>query len=312
MDHVPLPNNPLIGRGEIPFLCEQSYDGGPVESYPEQVGWMVVYNTRPTVFRCNDEPVDGRKIGAFLQTWLYFGLLDNVLTGGFDVGPFRAIHSLGNYVLSTESLAENIQSWLIHAWEEDWDDENKALIHWAERCQHSPIEARKFVLNIFFDLEEEPDDLLSRICIVIAMLIEHLGHFINSALELKGLRKLYQGTFHVRRNKLWNPWAKAIVSHGWCPGRPRLLVPVDSPTSLLWYHANLSPPAMGNTHSECTDYQCLPLQLDPLTYSSAHSIRQCKCKFTGSKPSEIIRVLKQAACPLSAFTLCVDDTSRFV
>lgn len=298
MDHVPLPTRPLIGRLEIPFLCRQSYDGGDLETYPERVGWTVNRWIKPIIFRSAAGLVGTRDIAGFLQTWLFFGLLNNVLDGEVDLDLFKTTSQLGSTFLNTQNLESTVQSWTLKAWEDHWGEDQSALIQWSQKCKSCLREARAVILSLVFALEDEPDDLLSKLCMAIAVLIEYLGHVVNNALESQGLQKLYPGAFNTNRDKLWNPLTTAMRAHGWCPSRLRTLVPDTTETTLLWYYANLKPPAVRDAHVQCTNYECASLQLDTQTYSSAHSIQNCMCSFNGPQPSELLHVVEAGLLPI--------------
>jgi hypothetical protein len=64
MDHLLSPRFPKHDLIEVPYLCTEEYDGGPLETYPERKGWSTLANPAFTL--------------SFVQTWLYFGSLKTV------------------------------------------------------------------------------------------------------------------------------------------------------------------------------------------------------------------------------------------
>ena len=75
MDH--LPDFGAAERIRVPYLGAPMYDGGDFNTYPQRVGWDQdkLWN--------ND--LQGRSMQdaiAFLQTWIYFGLLYQVFGAG--------------------------------------------------------------------------------------------------------------------------------------------------------------------------------------------------------------------------------------
>ncbi|RAK96211.1 uncharacterized protein BO80DRAFT_438823 [Aspergillus ibericus CBS 121593] len=102
MDHILLPRGPVGFRFEVPVLSTQNYDGGDFFTYPNRQGWgprrvcewQAIFEAPSIEFK------------AFLQRWLYFGLI-HVRLGPFDikttfVSKKRDRH--GCLILKTESL----------------------------------------------------------------------------------------------------------------------------------------------------------------------------------------------------------------
>lgn len=75
MSHISRPSRPLHVAIKVPCEAIEDYDGGPLNDYPRRAGW----HDRPVrewskVFRAASW-----EFRAFLQTWLFFGLLQRVL-----------------------------------------------------------------------------------------------------------------------------------------------------------------------------------------------------------------------------------------
>jgi hypothetical protein len=91
MEHLPLPQNPVLGSLDVPYLCEEPYDGGPFLTYPVRTGWNVtVWQWPESLSRHGREISDEAEIGSFILTWLYFGLLHKVTGKAVDYAAFRA------------------------------------------------------------------------------------------------------------------------------------------------------------------------------------------------------------------------------
>ncbi|PYI07807.1 hypothetical protein BO78DRAFT_428660 [Aspergillus sclerotiicarbonarius CBS 121057] len=102
MDHLILPRGPVGFRFEVPILSTQNYDGGDFLTYPNRQGWgprrvfewQAVFEAPSIEFK------------AFLQRWLYFGLI-HVWLGPFDIESTfvsKKRDRYGRLVLMTELL----------------------------------------------------------------------------------------------------------------------------------------------------------------------------------------------------------------
>ena len=79
MDHLELPRYPIHPPISIPYLGVEPYDGEDFETYPGRKGWTTADIGGSSA--CT-KSLDER--AAFLQTWLFFGLLKTFLGDGFN------------------------------------------------------------------------------------------------------------------------------------------------------------------------------------------------------------------------------------
>lgn len=70
MDHLPVPSNPAFPPLTVPCLSDLPYDGLDFDSYPERRGWS---KNRLLAGEFTEKSAD--ETAAFLQDWLYFGVL---------------------------------------------------------------------------------------------------------------------------------------------------------------------------------------------------------------------------------------------
>jgi hypothetical protein len=83
MDHLPRPPRPTLYPLDVPYLCREFYDCGPFATYPQRQGWELQVESTTLTFKRNGLSADKDEINAFLQNWLYFGLLSETL-GSFS------------------------------------------------------------------------------------------------------------------------------------------------------------------------------------------------------------------------------------
>ncbi|KAL9620531.1 MAG: hypothetical protein Q9160_005000 [Pyrenula sp. 1 TL-2023] len=133
MSHIPRPSKPLHAAPKVPCEAIEDYDSGPLNSYPWRAGW----HDRPVrewskVFRAASW-----EFRAFLQTWLFFGLLQRVLL--LSTKRKVEIADLVTYdgdtqesLVDSGKLATILDEWLRHPGQTD-DEYIAALRHTNRR-----------------------------------------------------------------------------------------------------------------------------------------------------------------------------------
>ena len=118
MDHLHCPLNPLSFDWEgIPYICSEDYDGGPFLTYPVRVGKPQAAPSEGYIGIDIYEymrPSSLKNLEAFLQTWLFFGLLKEILGDLYCRGDFICTLASGGAsrtILSTSKLLELLDAW---------------------------------------------------------------------------------------------------------------------------------------------------------------------------------------------------------
>jgi hypothetical protein len=98
MDHLPVLGQVLEAYPRVPFLCTEEYDGLPFHECPDRQKWDV---QRLDNGDFSEHP--RHEAAAFLQTWLFFESLNEIL--GFpapiDTKNFIGEHDAQLYVQTT-------------------------------------------------------------------------------------------------------------------------------------------------------------------------------------------------------------------
>lgn len=108
MDHLPFPDRPCY-TAKVPYLCKETYDGLGFENYPRRQGWEVLKLLDADL---GTHSVD--ELNAFIQTWLYFGVLADVLAiVGLDFDQTQFVTELpsGETVVTSLPLLNHISTW---------------------------------------------------------------------------------------------------------------------------------------------------------------------------------------------------------
>ena len=120
MDHVPIvPNGSVQGLETVPYVCEKSYDGGPFLTYPirenrpEIVPDAASAGKMPIFEYERLHPTPNKEFEEFCQTWLFFGLINELLGNICSPADFvRPGIDGGGKLISTSRLPGLIDQWM--------------------------------------------------------------------------------------------------------------------------------------------------------------------------------------------------------
>lgn len=105
MDHIKVPSNPAHPHPKVAFLVHE-YQGGPFQGYPERCG-IPSRGYHETFW--NDVPSESA--APVLQSWLFFGLLEEVLEDKVRIEDFTYEEN-GEKYLTTRRLPGRIEKWV--------------------------------------------------------------------------------------------------------------------------------------------------------------------------------------------------------
>ena len=309
MDHLPLPRNPQGPDVFVPYLCQEQYDGnGPLLEYPARVGWTVDYTQKGVnIFRTSDgEPSGLTDIAAFLQTWLYFGLLHEAV--GIDYQNFNFL-DLSNMSKGRRLTSENLEQ-LIGPWSEDLcsheslDNLEDLEMKWCH-VEQSIREVRRIVSHIS---PRNPEFLAPTTTLAIAVLAEYLWQALQDIRLVEPFR-----THMIDRSLPFQPWRLAVKTGKFDPGKPileamreigwcqsdlaRLNGTVEY-VGVLYYMSQLEPPRKDYDHSNCTAQTCLAAQINPLHYTLMHTHETCRCALLYADQRQLRSMLDDRCLPL--------------
>ena len=120
MDHLPCVSHPTADfKSNVPYICLKPYDGGPFLTYPRRVDKAYVLpdpspNSSRLPFWQQEKlhPTPNRDFEDFCQTWLFFGLVNELLG---DLCPAEELicsdESGVRKTLTTSTLLDKVQSW---------------------------------------------------------------------------------------------------------------------------------------------------------------------------------------------------------
>jgi hypothetical protein len=132
MDHLPRPFGiELTEEDEIPYISSNNYHGVPFLEYTKtNDAYQVATNmSEAEMMALYESKLEISELQSFLQTWLFFGLLQETLGEIFDQPDFT--HATGSkLVISTKKLPEKLKQWM-----SDPNLNQKHLSH-LHQCAH--------------------------------------------------------------------------------------------------------------------------------------------------------------------------------
>lgn len=296
MDHIPCVESHLWRHVRVPFLCEEEYDGLGFADFPTRKGWHDSSDLAPTAIRLSGR--SAQEQSSFFQTWLFFGMLAEVLCV-----PIASHDFVDDGFVTTKRLPKHTFEWYNRLLAMRDDCRRKSLAT-SERCL---LAARVRCFGLL-DETQRPDCLVTaEIRLSISILGETLGqifHSIRHSFEPRGPG----GYIDVRNNWGYNrPLLHKLLleQKHWCQNHVAFLenyLPASTNIG-FYYAASLARPRMGY-HGNCSAAACVAgLVHDPRAYETKHSDAvdpPCNGGCPQIEPSQTVihEILQQEGLPL--------------
>lgn len=290
MDHIPLPSDPVRSPPRIRYYCIAEYDRGDFGTYPERLGLtqteILTASTRARV-----GSTVSKSVAAFLQQWLFFGLLHAAFGDAIVFQDFIDEESSTKYVHTRKLLAYTDQ----HV-----SKGESGLLTASDMLRLNRSLKTANLASIFF--AKTPAPALDPYFLLSLSL---LGQFLTN-LEHFFLRRHY---FVWRTPRFdYNPdllqhtdiLQHEMIEHGWCP---RAIAKSKQLMGLNYYYFTsfLRNLQQDRHHGVCTDTQCLATQIQKSSYRTEHSSDCCSCSFQGFEQAAVEKVLDGGELPLVAW-----------
>lgn len=303
MDHLQRPLNPLYPEAIVPCLDEPHYDSLDFDTYPLRRGW-----DRTRLLAGDFTQHEPTKTAAFLQDWLYFGTLREVLGEyGSKVRYTQPCLGLRNGRVATGSLDEDFARHINGV---------KIGLQQNSKGSRAQLESAESALKLlsFFCRYKAPleDDLQGA---------ERMGYWPLSAEVDFSIRAL--GSYLAPRlyNALWDFFPDAALLQltfgtgslpylrmkhaGWCPS-DRTMALGQLSLAALYYASDLRRPSGIRDHNSCTEEMCVASQVDAPTYQTVHTRARCECLSLGPIVENIAAIINAGGIPLIFLSVAKD------
>ncbi len=300
MDYLLLPKDPVPSAlTEVRYVCREKYDRGPFLTYPLRIAkpWipelanhgLVSY----TIYQKFDACLKDEQESLF-QTWLFFGLLYEVLGEAFLEEVYLDTTDPGRIVLCTGKLLPKL--------DKSWTSRKENVSEESPR-QFDHIRDCLFMAGKVWSATHPDFDWSIKYSI--GTLCETIGH---------GLQEAYTAMKLGDNISLYGGWGAGfcgpriqsqMLSSGWCPSEIARLSDKFSSPQLLYFVSRMCREGIQRDHSSCKRRLCSSLQIDPKAYQTKHRRPHCRCTAVSPKMDELLTVLGKKAVPLLKIT-CVD------
>ncbi|KAK7464714.1 hypothetical protein VKT23_005920 [Stygiomarasmius scandens] len=241
---------------------------------------------------------------AFLQAWLFFGVLAEVSSiCGLPVDPdeqFLVVED-GSQVVSTGALNNLLHKWLMSLNATPADVARERVGRLLRVEYH--VMSLQTIISTYGDAKKPESRALSyseckvllsirfafRAILLVCLLSKHcelteIQFLLDSSLEQ---------SFPAQWDELKGFATQELLDNDWCRSECKLLEQMDG--SYNFFATLLKRWRMD--HGKCDDFTCLADQINEEIYQTAHVEAQCHCKSMGLDPEELRSILEKGNVP---------------
>lgn len=294
MDHLPVvPNRIVRGLETVPYVCEKAYDGGPFLTYPIREGKPEITpdeagmpdTVLPFWQYEKRHPTPNEDFEAFCQTWLFFGLINELLGNNCNSADFVRPDKAGDSrVISTSQLLGLVEHWV-----KSIEDGSYAMTYeHAAKCLRLTFDTLRVAGPEF--------DLSVKICI--ASVAELFTYATNRAFGI--VNWVSDNKCPATWRKLFNdtPWVQRFEMSGWCPSQIEIMMRTSTSLQSLHFFASMQESISAGRHRLCNNWVCVAYQTDLEHYATQHVTKDCRCKDLHVDMSSLDAVLTSGGFPL--------------
>lgn len=180
MEHIHCPRNTKVSRLRIPFAGPHTFDGGDFLTYPERNQWKIKYTVQELDFTHRGVQPQAEQVFNFVQQWLYFGLLREVVGDTLTLSALESLveeHDGGLFLNSSSIETAIIGPWSEKFITEYWTKTDREFLNWGEHITECLLESRAVVLKALTNKNPIIDPL---IFMGIALLAEYTTDTVRS------------------------------------------------------------------------------------------------------------------------------------
>lgn len=302
MEHLPKPTGQAKSVfPAIPYLCRDKYDGGPFLDYPQRIGLpaLVVDGTlrlNPTLSSASHQllaAMPPAELQSFLQNWLFFGLLCEVLGDLYRHEDFLTTFVDGETektVVTTADLLSRLEEWEAKITQDDISLE--AVYEHTAKC----LALTRACLVIAYPSLD--DDLKFHI----ASVAEVLGYAASKACNVAW-------TDDPRRSLIPRDWGRTISERfrrsvllersNCCPSQTQMLMQdFGSPQALAFVAGCFNEDGVQSNHASCDRNKCQAGDSVTLGQVTRHVSDSCGCEFLQVDENLLANCFKKGCLPL--------------
>ena len=314
MEHLPLPKDVASpGPTLVPYVCREAYDGGPFSTYSSRRKGPDALEPAKRSEYTNYTSLISMPIAEleeFLQTWLFFGLLEEVFKELFIpsayvtevrtkkerglLSRFTSWLAIGQRrILTTSQLVPMVEAWMkqVQLSTEAADNQRAQYEHIAECLRVTSV-----ILQAVRSSMRPDFNPVIRSCL--ASVGELLEQAANQAYGIENLIEdnLCPGTWWSFYD--FDQGLAQMKDNGICPfeiHRVRYQV-MTLQTHHYWTWMQKGTPS--TRHQNCTDTACRANYSNLGEYVGKHRYDDCQCTNFSIDVDEVIRILSRGSLPI--------------
>ena len=292
-------------------VCSDGWDGGEFLSYPRRQAWDAsVWAWSEDDVRLDAGGRSFNELAAFLQAWLFFGLLETVLGVKVARGEFtrQTDEEEGRrLVITTTRLKSYLEDWRLHMValpkEERLQREDIIYDALSEAC----LVNRRLSRKIYFDDPYQDSDLLQETLLCQTLLdcaIKRVVAQVLAAIDWTWLEGPNDQLLLEERMR----------TAGWCPFTIRSLRLHLQPDAMAFIFS-LGTLRARQDHGPCQKRfeevgdHCVADQVDTQALPM-HVTADCDCPLLGPQMDEIVELLQAGFVPNVAISMPEDDSEQ--
>ena len=232
-----------------------------------------------------------RKLESFYQTWLFFGLIHELL-GNLCVAEdfIYTYEDKSGYsrAVSTLKLKTKLEEWVVRI-QANTENPPVTYAHVAQcLCM---VHAALNVQALGFHLDPT-------IKLLLASLGQTFAYAANKAFKVEDLvqQAMCPSTWCLLTDDDY--WKDRFLAHGWCVTEVKVILGTTLSLQTRHFLACLEKTDTERNHQECDTKQCIVYQNDLRAYQTKHISRECDCEELCIEPETLYSILKTKALPL--------------
>ena len=298
MDHLPCPAS-AIGRERtvVPYVCQEKYDGGPFVTYPTRTGNVpdlylagLFPGQFPPPHQTHLASLPKRELESFYQTWLFFGLLHEIL-GSVCVAEdfiYTCEDQCGyTTAVSTSKLKPALEEWVARV---QADTENPPVTY-------AHVAQCLCILHAALHVGTLGSNLDPTIKLSLASFGQNLAYAANKAFSIENpVQNKCPSTWCMLIDDDY--WKARFLAHGWCATEVRLILEDTLSLQTRHFLACIDKSDAEQDHQYCDTQQCMVYQNDLGAYQTKHVRKECDCETLCIDPEVLSNILRTKALPL--------------
>jgi hypothetical protein len=226
-------------------------------------------------------------LAAFVQSWLFFGVLDEFLGVSLPVKDWTATPKEGQQIITTANLFGRLEEWHHRVASRDEAERIKVrnrLDHLLDRMHYF----HRMLTHSFKDYNTYSNLLPEPLNLSLDVLHATLTVTRNAVFPQNDLSFPHYLHSDLLTGKL--------LQNGWCLSD---IHRVYQDTSVLgeYYVSRLGPLNNPTNHSNCTEDACSSCQVDQQAYKPKHVSVDCKCEIICVSTNAVAEVVREGSIP---------------